>query len=442
MNVRTPSILPLGLAALAALAAPLSAPAQQLSPEERRIVAWVDAHGVDAVGLLERVVNINSGTLNPEGVRAVGRVFREELDAIGMRTRWVEMPDSLHRAGHLFAETPEGSRKRGKRVLLIGHLDTVFEKDSPFQRFERAGSTARGPGVADMKGGDVVMVYALRALHAAGVLDGAQVIAAFTGDEESAGRPLEIARRDLIEAAKRSDVALEFETGSRDEKQEYAVIARRSSTGWRLDVKARPGHSSGIFQERAGSGAIFEAARILSTFHPELGGEPNLTFNPGMILGGTEVRHDAEESRGTAFGKSNVIAETAVVTGDIRTLTDEQLQRTRERMRAIVARSLPHATATITFSEGYPSMPPTPGNQALLDRLNEVNRALGLPPMAAFDPGRRGAADVSFVAPYLDALAGLGTHGSGAHSVEESVDLETLPTVIKRAALLIYRLTR
>jgi glutamate carboxypeptidase len=438
MTVRTLRLLPLAVA----LTAPLPAPAQQLSPEERRIVAWVDAHTGDAVSLLERIVNLNSGTLNPEGVRAVGKVLGEELDGIGMRTRWVEMPDSLNRAGHLFAETTGGKRKRGKRVLLIGHLDTVFEEDSPFQRFERQGSRAKGPGVADMKGGDVVMVYALKALHAAGVLDGAQVIAAFTGDEESAGRPLEIARGDLIEAAKRSDVALEFETGSRDEGQEYAVIARRSSTGWRLDVKAKPGHSSGIFQERAGSGAIFEAARVLSAFHQELRGEPNLTFNPGVIVGGTEVRYDAEESRGTAFGKSNVIAETAVATGDLRTLTDEQLQRTRERMRAIVARSLPHATSTLTFSEGYPSMPPTPGNQALLERLNGVNRDLGLPPVLAFDPGRRGAADVSFVAPYVDALAGLGVHGSGAHSAEESIDLETLPTVIKRAALLIYRLTR
>lgn len=428
-------------ATLAALAAPHSAHAQKLSSTERRIAAYVDAHANEAVSFLERVVNVNSGTFNVEGVREVGRIFREELDALGMETRWVEMPDSMNRAGHLFAET-RPRRKRGKRVLLIGHLDTVFEKDSPFQRFTREGGTARGPGVSDMKGGDVVILYALKALHAAGALSGAQVIAAFTGDEEDAGEPLELARRDLIEAAKRSDVALEFEGGSRDGAQEYAVIARRSSTGWRLEVKARPGHSSGIFQERAGSGAIFEAARVLDAFHRELRGEQYLTFNPGVVLGGTDVRFDAAEARGTAFGKSNVIAETAVVTGDIRTLTDEQLRRTRDRMREIVARSHPHATSAITFTEGYPSMPPTPGNQALLDRLNQVNRDLGLPAMAAFDPGRRGAADVSFVAPYVDALAGLGVHGSGSHTVEETMDLQSFPTQVKRAALLIYRLTR
>ena len=137
-----------------------------------------------------------------------------------------------------------------------------------------------------------------------------------------------------------------------------------------------------------------------------------------------------------------MVAQTAIVTGDIRTITDEQLQRTRERMRAIVARHLPQTQAEIEFSDGYPSMPPTEGNQALLDLLNTVNRDLGTPPMEALDPGRRGAADVSFVAPYVDALAGLGANGSGAHGPGERIDLETLPLQVKRAALLIYRLTR
>lgn len=429
----------LPLLAGAALALPAAAPAQGLSPQERRIAAYVDAHTEDAVGLLQRMVDVNSGTMNTAGVRRVGGIVRAQLDSLGFATRWVEMPDSMRRAGHLFAER---RGRRGKRVLLIGHLDTVFEEDSPFQKFTRQGSTASGPGTSDMKGGDVVILYALRALQAAGALEGTQIVVAFTGDEENPGQPLELARRDLIEAGKRSDVALEFEGGSRDGETEYAVTARRSATGWRLNVTGRAAHSSGIFGERVGSGAIFEAARILDAFHQELRGEPNLTFNAGVILGGTQVSYDEEGTRGTAFGKDNVIPSTAVATGDIRTLTDEQLQRTRERMRGIVARHLPQTSATITFMEGYPSMPPTPGNQALLDQLNGVNRALGLRPMQAFDPGRRGAADVSFVAPYTSALAGLGVHGSGSHTVDEKVDLASMPTVIKRTALLLYRLTR
>jgi glutamate carboxypeptidase len=432
------------VAALVLLTTAASAPraeAQGLSREERRIVAWIDAHTDEAIGLLERSVNVNSGTMNPAGVREVGRMYGAQLDSIGFRTRWITLPDSLRRAGHLFAER---AGRRGKRVLLIGHLDTVFEKDSPFQRWVRSGDTASGPGANDMKGGDVVIIYALKALAAAGALEGATITVAMTGDEESAGRPLGISRGDLIEAARRSDAALEFEGGSRDPRagKEYAVTARRSSTGWTLRVRARPGHSSGVFEEGVGSGAIFEAARILEAFHRELRGERYLTFNPGVIVGGTDVSYDAGETRGTAFGKSNVIAEHAVVSGDIRTLTDEQLDSARARMRRIVAASLPEARAEITFSEGYPAMPPTPGNQALLDRLNEVNRALGMTEMEAFDPGRRGAADVSFVAPYVSGIGGLGVHGGGSHTERETIDLSTFAGQVKRAALLIYRLTR
>ena len=431
--------IPILLATLAA-AAPATADAQGLSAQERRIVQHVDAHADEAVAFLERIVNINSGTLNVEGVREVGRAFQAPLDSLGFDVRWITLPDSLRRAGHLFAYR-QGTR--GRKVLLIGHLDTVFERDDPFQRFVRDGRYASGPGVNDMKGGDVVILYALKALHAAGALEGTTITVAMTGDEEAPGRPLEIARRELIQAGQASDVALEFETGARDSATEYATVARRSSSGWKLTVRGRTAHSSGVFSEGTGSGAIYEAARILTAFHEELRGEQYLTFNPGVIVGGTDVRYDRGESRGTAFGKTNVVAQTAIVTGDIRTITDEQLQRTRERMRAIVARHLPQTQAEIEFSDGYPSMPPTEGNHALLTLLNTVNRDLGTPAMEALDPGRRGAADVSFVAPYVEgALAGLGANGSGAHGPNERIDLETFPMQVKRAALLIYRLTR
>jgi glutamate carboxypeptidase len=430
--------IPVLSAALLA-AAPAVAGAQQLSPQEQRIVQYVDAHADEAVGFLERIVNINSGTLNAPGVREVGRAFQAPLDSLGFDVRWIDLPDSLQRAGHLFAYR---TGSQGRKVLLIGHLDTVFEREDAFQRFVRQGRYATGPGVNDMKGGDVVILYALKALQAAGALEGTTITVAFTGDEESAGRPLEIARRDLIEAGRNSDVALEFETGARDSATEYATVARRSASGWTLTVRGRTAHSSGVFSEGTGSGAIFEASRILTAFHEELRGEQYLTFNPGTIVGGTDVQWDASQSRGSAFGKTNVVAQSAIVTGDIRTITDEQLRRTQERMRAIVARHLPQTQAEIEFHEGYPSMPPTEGNHAILALLNTVNRDLGTPPMEALDPGRRGAADVSFVAPYVDALAGLGANGSGAHAPGERIDLQTLPLQVKRAALLIYRLTR
>jgi len=389
------------------------------------------------MALLERAVNINSGSLNPAGVRAVGEVYRAELDALGFATRLVDMTE-VQRGPHLFAER-EGT---GPRVLLIGHLDTVFEPDSPFQRFVRLDdSTARGPGTEDMKGGDGVVVLALQALHDAGVLDGTNIIVAFTGDEEDTGDPLSISRRDLAEAARRSDFALGFEGGVGGRGS--ATVARRGFTGWRLSVRATPGHSSLIFKPAFGYGAIFELARILETFRQELAGQEYLTFNAGVALGGTTVDFDAMQGRGSAFGKTNVIPETAVATGDLRTISIAQREQTKVRMKEIVAQSLPGATATIEFEDSSPPMDPKPANYALLERLQQVSRDLGFGPVEAVDPGQRGAADISFIAADVGAaLDGLGVVGDGGHTVEEMVDLRTLPFMAKRAAVLIYRLTR
>jgi glutamate carboxypeptidase len=432
----------LSIALVVALSvSPPSIDAATLTAEERAIAQFIDTHRDSAIDLLARLVDINSGTMNPAGVQAVGEVLRAELDRLGFETRWIDQPPELERGGHLFGRRfDQDARSRGESVLLIGHLDTVFEPDSPFQRFERDGTIARGPGVADMKGGDVAIVYALKALDAVGALDGSDVTVAFLGDEESPGEPLSIARRDLIEAGQRVDVALGFETGVASDGIEYVTVARRSASEWRLEVTGRQGHSSGIFSERSGAGAIFEAARILSEFYETLRGEEYLTFNAGSFLGGTDVDYDFEHSRGSVYGKTNVIPRRVVVHGGIRAISEEQLERARERMEEVVARHLPVTSAEVTFSEGYPPMSPTEGNRRLMALYDQASRDLGLGALQALDPGRRGAADISFVAPFTDALAGLGLQGEGAHGPDESVDLESLTTQTKRAALLIYRL--
>ena len=426
------------IAIIAVLALPATHARAQFSQVEREIVAHIDAHAEEAFALLERSVNINSGTMNLDGVAEVGRLYAAEFEALGMETTWIPM-DAVSRSGHLFAETRGGS---GKTVLLIGHLDTVFEKDSPFQRYERSDSIAKGPGVADMKGGNLVILMALQALHAVGALHDMNVIVAFTGDEEHTGDPLEIDRRDLIEAGSRSDVALGFEGNVGGVRK--ATVARRGFIGWTLEVTGTRAHSSVIFREDLGSGSIYEAARILTAFHEELRGEQYLTFNPGIILGGTAVEYDAPENRGTAFGKTNVIAERTVVAGDLRTISAEQAERAKERMRALVERNLPHTSATIRFRDSYPSMPPTEGNYAVLAELDRVSRDLGHGPVGEVDPGRRGAADISFVAAHVreGSLAGLGPEGEGSHTVHETLYLNTVPVMAKRAALLVYRLTQ
>lgn len=422
-----------------ALSGPVAVEAQTLTPTEADMVSWVDGHTEEAIGLLERIVNINSGTLNHVGVRRVAEALGPEFEALGFEVEWIELPEETNRSGHLFARREGG---QGKRLLLIGHLDTVFEEDHPFQAFQRDGSVATGPGVADMKAGDVAILYALKALDAADALEGTDIVVALTGDEESPGEPLEVVRRDLVQAGQWADVALGFEGGVRDSEGEYVTVARRSASEWFLEVTGREAHSSGIFSESTGSGAVFEAARILNTFHEEVRGEEYLTFNSGSLLGGTEVEYDREENRGSAFGKTNVVPRMVVAHGGVRTISQEQLDGARDMMRDVVSRHLPRTDATISFTDGYPPMPPTEGNMALYEMMNEVSTDLGTGTLQVLDPGRRGAADISFVAPYVDGLAGVGVHGSGSHSPEERVDLDSLAPSIKRAAILVHRLSR
>ena len=416
----------------------VAAASEPLSADEQRMADWIDANTDGAIALLKETVDIPSGSMNFDGVRAVGRVMQRELDAIGLDTEWIEMPAEVNRAGHLFARK-DG---RGKKFVLIGHLDTVFESDDGIKPFSRDGDIATGHGIYDMKTGNVIIVYALRALQQIGALDDIPLVVAYTGDEEKSGRPLSISRKHLIEAGQWADIALGFEEAMYFDDTDWATIARRSSSRWTVTVSGKQSHSSNIFNDETGAGAIFEAARILNAFYDEVRGEEYLTFNAGNIQGGTEVSYDSSTSRGTAFGKTNVVPRTVIVNGGIRTISEEQLQRARAAMTAIVAANHPHTNATIEFREGYPPMAPTDGNIALQQALSEINVALGRKPMPALDPGRRGAADISFVAPYTDALAGLGGIGGGGHTPDEFLELSSLPLAIKRAAILIYRLSR
>lgn len=422
-------------AVLAALLA--AAPAHTaLNSAETRMVQTVDAEQERTVALLERLVNQNSGSNNLRGVTKVGEMMRAELEPLGFALTWKPMT-AVGRAGHIIAT--HAGRPGTKRLLLIGHLDTVFEPDSPFQRFERTGDTATGPGSGDDKGGMVVMVAALRAMQAAGTLKTANIEIHLTGDEESAGKPVAVARADLIAAGKRADAALDFEGLVVEQDRDMGSIARRSSSNWEIRTTGNTGHSGGVFGPQRGDGAIYELARILAAFRTELP-EQNLTFNVGLVAGGVTAALDADKVRATASGKTNIVPAVAIARGDLRTLSPDQEARVRARMVAIVARHLPQTGATIEFGEGYPPMAPTDGNRALLAGLNAVNADLGLPAMPELDPLQRGAGDIGFVAANVAGINGLGAAGKGAHAAGETVDLPSLSRQAKRAAILMTRL--
>ena len=416
----------------------LSGTTAALSDDEQAISDWVDQHQEDAIALLAETVNIGSGTMNHEGVRAVGAVMARELNALGLDVRWIDMPAEVNRAGHLFAKK-QGS---GAKLLLIGHLDTVFEADDEFQAFKREGNIAEGPGISDMKSGNAVIIYALKALAHIGALKDIAITVAYTGDEEKPGRPLAIARRDLLEAGRWADIALGFEGAITTQDSDWATIARRSSSSWILKVSGQQAHSSAVFSDEVGAGAINEAARIINAFYTQVRGAYGLTFNAGNIQGGTAITYDSAKNRGSTFGKTNIVPSQTIVHGGIRALSVDQLEHAKQHMQTIVAQHLPHTKATLSFDDSYPPMAPTDGNKALAVALSEVNQDLGRGAMKIWDPLRRGAADIAFVAPYTDALAGLGALGKGGHTPEETLQLDSMALAIKRAAILMLRLVK
>jgi glutamate carboxypeptidase len=207
-----------------------------------------------------------------------------------------------------------------------------------------------------------------------------------------------------------------------------------------LRATGRQAHSAGVFGQGAGYGAIYELARILDAFRTQLTGEQYLTFNVATVVGGTDVAYDTATGSGTAASKTNIVPRAAVAHGDMWLISEEQKEHTRARMRAIVEQHLPGTGAEISFHDSYPAMSPTPGNARVLATYDAASQALGFGAVAALDPGRRGAGDISFVGPIIDGLDGLGALGSGSHAPGERVNLATLPMQTERAALLMMRL--
>jgi glutamate carboxypeptidase len=446
----SPLQLPRALAALAMMAttmvhAQATSAAASLTPTEQRMAGNIDANDAADLALLEQLVDTNSGTMHLAGVLAVKDILVPQFEKLGFRVKWVPMDTLTHRAGDLVAEhpCPAGEGHCGQRLLLVGHMDTVFEPSSPFQRYTivpgSSGKIATGPGVADMKGGLVVMLAALRAMEFAGVLRNTEIRIVLSGDEERVGDPVDVARRDLVEAAKQSDVALEFEPSVRIDGQDSVSISRRSATSWQIEATGISGHSSQIFGDRLGYGAIYELNRILDAFRRELP-EEGLTYSVGLILGGGTAQLDQDQTGGTATGKDNVVAATALAVGDLRTSSNEQTQRVETKMHAIVEQHLPRTGATITFGDSYPAMATTPAGEQLFRAWNEASEALALGPVQLGGPMSRGAGDIAFAAPYVPGLVGVGILGEGYHAVGETAFLDSLSKQAKRDAVLMERL--
>lgn len=408
-----------------------------LSKTEQKLVKCIEKNYQETLKLLEETVNINSGTFNVEGVREVCKVYEREFSKIGFDVQCLEVPESHQRGPHFIA-TRKG--KKGKKLFFIGHLDTVYEKDMPFQPFTYIDkNTASGQGTNDMKGGNAMIFASLKALHDLGLLKDRHITVYFTGDEEESYKPTSISRKHFRETAQGHDYALGYETGA---GVDLAVVGRRGVSDWEIKITGKQGHSSRIFSNDLGYGSILEAGRILNEFRETFDKVQNVTFNPGVILGGSEVNFDSKKIAGTTSGKTNIVANTTIVKGDFRYVGQEQRDWIKQQMTAIVAKNLPHTSAEITFVDGIPSMGDSKGNYALLELLNQTSQSIGLGEVKAQDLMTRGAADISYVADLLDGIDGLGATGEGTHTPNENINLADFPMLIKRSAIFVYRLIK
>ena len=332
--------------------------APTLSAQERSLVREIDRSFPAELALLEKLVNQNSETMNFDGVAAVGLPFLQGFKDLGFETHWEDLRATANRAGHVVAVR---NGHIGQRLLLLGHLDTVHPKTSSFNRFVRDGDIARGPGTDDMKNGDAVILYALKALQSKGLLRDRSITVILTGDEEMSADDATVGRGLMLNAARSADAVLSFESG----EPGVVVTSRRGYSGWRLIVTVKQAHSGSIFSDPVGAGAVFEAARILNGFYDQVRGDPKLTFNAGAIAGGTEAAFDSTSNGGTVFGKENVVPKQVIVVGEIRTVSAAQDVRTRAKMQAIVAAHLPQTNAELNFRGGFAPMEEKAGNLVL-----------------------------------------------------------------------------
>lgn len=219
------------------------------------------------------------------------------------------------------------------------------------------------------------------------------------------------------------------------------AVSRRGYAKWNLNIEAIQGHSSQIFTSEMGDGAAYEMARILSEFRKQVGSMQYLTLNPGLIAGGTTISQVPNLFQVIVDGRSNIIAPKALVQGDLRTVSENQYNEATEKMQAVVKAHLPKTSSTIAFENLFPPMEATTGNRKIADLVSQVSQEIGIGEVTQEHPLQRGAADISFVAKYVDGVDGMGVLGFHEHSPNEQVDLRSIPLAASRAAITLQRLS-
>ncbi|MGH7396441.1 MAG: M20 family metallopeptidase [Candidatus Rokuibacteriota bacterium] len=370
-----------------------------------RLDGWRD----EQIELLARLVNHDSGTDDVLDVNRVGVILAERLEGLGFTLRRV----ATERFGdHLVGEKPGTGPKR---VLFVGHYDTVFPSGTAKQRPFRIDGQGRawGPGVYDMKGGLAALLYALRAHQEARTRAWAEtsVAVVFNSDEER----LSPTSRPVIEAeAKRAHSVGILEPARPG--GEY-VMARKGAGTFRLEVRGKASHAG--LQPELGASAIGDLAQKVAALHTLTDLDTGVTVNVGTVRGGE---------------RPNVVAAHAAAEIDLRAWSQAAADATIAAMRKICER--PHVAGTSARFHGqidFPPWPPgLPGTERLLEIMRAAGRELGVEVRAIRTGGGSDGNHTSAIAPTLD---GMGPKGSRAHSEEEFIEVATLLERTKMLAL-------
>jgi glutamate carboxypeptidase len=354
------------------------------------------------LGLIERLVNVNSFTDNREGGLRVGEILEKELVSIpGISVRRV---DSTRFAPHLVAVTRAAEASSEGCVAIVGHLDTVFPPGT-FEGFTRDGGIARGPGVLDMKGGLSLAIEALRALAEAGLLDRAKVRLAIVSDEE-VGSPegQGVIRRELAGAA----CALVLEAGRSADR---IITARKGTGSARVVARGKAAHAGNAHEQ--GANAIWALARFIDRAQALTDYARGVTVNVGTIRGGQS---------------KNTVPDEASLALDFRFVKLPDAEATFDALHRATTEAAASVPGTSLSIDGGPARMPlerTESNIALYREYAAHARAAGLGDGEAALLG--GGSDASTTSAMgIPSIDGLGPRGSGFHTKDELIEVSTL----------------
>ncbi|RBP52711.1 M20 family metallopeptidase [Arenicella xantha] len=399
-----------------------------LSTNEQAMVEWIDGQQANMLAELKAHVELNTGTDNIVGLNQYREILAAELSRLGFTTETVDSDPiatlscdagNVEIAPHLVAKLRATG---GRQILLNGHMDTVFSNEDEFQTLQvDPDGTLHGPGVADMKGGIVVMLTALRALSEQGLLDHANLTVLLNSDEEIGS----LGSRELIEAlAQQHDVGMVFEGTSANQ----FTRARKGLGQVRLKVIGRESHAGGAHAD--GVSANLELAHKIIDIEALTDYSSNVTVNAGVMRGG--------EKRNTVAGCADAYI-------DLRFPSQSEGERLVAEINRITA------TASVQ-NERFPNLPtieswsvlhrPVKAQDDQVDKLIAdamgISSLVGAPIVGTRYSG--GGTDGSIAQNVgLPTVDSLGVDGTGAHSSREQSSLQSLLERAKLAAILLAR---